>query len=182
MIRIMLIAGAAVSALAGSASLAGTDRYRDTETQMSVVQNLDVDRYMGTWYEIARFPNRFEQGCEGVTADYARTGDGEISVINTCRKGAPDGPIERAEGEAEVVAPGRLKVSFVPWLPFARGDYWVLHIDPAYSVAVVGEPSGKTGWILARSPQISSAKRAEAEAELERNGYDPTQLRDVAHR
>ncbi|SNS73250.1 lipocalin family protein [Tropicimonas sediminicola] len=182
MIRSTLIAGATAAALVGSASLAPAESYRDSDTQMSVVQNLDIDRYMGTWYEIARFPNRFEQGCEGVTADYARTGDGEISVVNTCHKGAPDGPVEQAEGKAELVAPGRLKVSFVPWLPFARGDYWVLHVDPAYSVAVVGEPSGKTGWILARSPQISAAKRAEAEAALERNGYDPSQLRDVLHR
>ena len=84
-----------------------------------------------------------------------------------------------ADGSARVEAPGRLSVTFVPWLPFARGDYWVLHLEPDYSVAVVGAPKGTTGWILARTPQISAAKRARAEQALVKNGYDISRLRDV---
>ena len=109
-----------------------------------MVENLDLDRYLGKWYEIARFPNRFERGCARRDRGIRACGPTARSTVrNTCRKGSPDGPVEVAEGEASVVAPGKLEVTFVPWLPFAKGDYWVLHVDAAYSVAVVGEPSGK---------------------------------------
>lgn len=135
--------------------------YRDRETSIESVTEFDLPRYLGKWYEIARFPNRFERGCEGVTAEYALRTDGKISVLNTCREDAPDGKVKSAKGVASVVAPGQLSVTFVPWLPFARGDYWVLYIDEAYSLAVVGAPRGTTGWILARTPpsQTSNARR-----------------------
>lgn len=155
--------------------------YRDPGRPMTVETALDLDRYLGLWYEIARFPNRFERGCAGVTAEYARRPDGRISVVNTCHKGSPDGPMEVAEGVARVVAPGKLEVTFVPWLPFARGDYWVLHVDPAYSVAVVGEPGGRTGWILARDPHLAPAKYDKAVSALRTMGYDTDQLQLVAH-
>lgn len=164
---------------AGGPALA--DTYRDRDVQMTTVSDLDVDRYLGTWYEIARFPNRFEKGCEGVTAEYGLRSDGKISVLNTCRIGAPDGETKTADGQAKVVAPGKLSVTFVPWLPFARGDYWVLYIDEDYSLAVVGAPRGTTGWILARTPSISDAERQTAEDVLRRNGYDTSRLRDVLH-
>lgn len=155
--------------------------YRDTSQPIGVVVNLDLERYLGKWYEIARFPNRFERDCAGVTAEYARRADGKIQVVNTCRKGGPDGPKEVAKGEATLVAPGKLEVTFVPWLPFAKGDYWVLHIDAAYSVAVVGEPSGKTGWILARDPALASGKYDKAISVLETMGYDTSQLEKISH-
>lgn len=157
------------------------DSYRDTSKPMEVVTDLDLDRYLGKWFEIARFPNRWEKGCEGVTAQYARNADGTISVRNTCRKGSPTGPTEVAEGTAKVEGPGKLTVGFVRWLPFARGDYWVLYVDPAYSVAVVGEPKGKTGWILAREPQLSQDKYDKAISVMQGMGYDTTQLKQVAH-
>lgn len=157
------------------------ETYRDRSVEMAPVAALDVERYLGRWYEIARFPNRFEKGCEGVTAEYARREDGRISVLNTCRIGAPDGEVKSAEGQAKVVGPGKLSVTFVPWLPFARGDYWVLYLDAAYTLAVVGAPRGTTGWILARTPSISPEARAAAEDVLRRNGYDPSRLRDVRH-
>jgi apolipoprotein D and lipocalin family protein len=163
----------------GSAAMAET--YRDRDVQMATVANLDVERYLGKWYEIARFPNRFEKGCEGVTAEYARNSNGTISVLNTCRMGAPDGEAKTADGQAKVVGPGQLSVTFVPWLPFARGDYWVLYLDEDYSVAVVGAPKGTTGWILARDPSISAAARARAEEALTQNGYDVSRLKEVLH-
>lgn len=155
--------------------------YRDTSKPIGVVVNLDLERYLGRWYEIARFPNWFERNCAGVTADYALKPDGKIEVVNTCRKGAPDGPVETAKGEASLVGPGKLEVTFVPWLPFAKGDYWVLHIDAAYSYAVVGEPSGKTGWILARSPALDPAKYDKAVSALHSMGYDTSRLERVDH-
>lgn len=171
-----IFAAAAALGLATPAS-AG---YRDTSQPIGVVKNLDLQRYLGKWYEIARFPNRFERNCAGVTAEYALNPDDTIKVVNTCRKGSPTGPVDVAEGEAEVVGAGKLKVTFVPWLPFAKGDYWVLYVDAAYSFAVVGEPSGKTGWILARSPKLSAAKYDKAISVLRRAGYDTAQLLQVA--
>ena len=175
MLRLALAFALALAALPAAA------QYRDRAVPMGVVVNLDLDRYTGRWFEIARFPNRFERDCVAVTADYARLPDGTISVVNTCRKFTFDGEVQVAEGSARVEGPGRLSVNFVPWLPFARGDYWVLDITPDYSVAVVGEPSGSTGWILARSPRISPAALERAQAALRRNGYDTDQLYMVPH-
>ncbi len=157
------------------------ETYRDRDVEMLPVTELDVERYLGKWYEIARFPNRFEKGCEGVTAEYALRSDGKISVLNTCRIGAPDGESKSADGQAKIVGPGKLSVTFVPWLPFARGDYWVLYLDEAYSLAVVGAPRGTTGWILSRTPAISPEARTRAEEVLRKNGYDPSLLRNVLH-
>lgn len=173
------------AALAGLAILLGTpvaaETYRDRTVEMVPVTELDLDRYLGKWYEIARFPNRFEKGCEGVTAEYALRTDGKISVLNTCRVGAPDGEVKVADGQAKVVGTGRLSVTFVPWLPFAKGDYWVLYLDADYTLAVVGAPRGTTGWILSRTPSISPEARSRAEKVLVQNGYDPSRLRDVRH-
>lgn len=155
---------------------AGAQPYRDRSVPMGVVAALDLERYLGLWYEIARFPNRFERGCVAVTAEYGALPDGRISVRNSCRKEALDGPLQVAEGTARVEGPGRLSVNFVAWLPFARGNYWVLHVEPDYSMAVVGEPTGRTGWVLARNPRISDRMYDRALAVLARNGYDTDQL------
>ena len=155
------------------------EQYRDRSIPMTVAADLDLSRYLGKWYEIARFPNRFEKGCVGVTAEYAEREGGTIEVINTCRKGTLDGPIEVAKGSARVEAPGRLSVTFVPWLPFARGDYWVLYVAPDYGLAVVGAPKGTTGWILSRTPQITAKQRADADQVLLKNGYDIKMIEDV---
>ncbi len=176
-----LSAAAALVAALFAAAPVHAAGYRDTSKPIGVVVNLDLGRYLGKWYEIARFPNRWEKGCQAVTAEYGQSPDGTISVRNTCRKGSPSGPVEVAEATAEVVGPGRLTVNFVPWLPFAKGDYWVLYVDAAYSVAVVGEPSGKTGWILARGPELSAAKFDKAISVMQGMGYDTSQLELVVH-
>ncbi len=152
--------------------------YRNKSVPMATVSNFDATRYVGLWYEIARFPVSFQKGCTATTAEYASLGADTVSVLNTCREGAPDGPIEQIAGEAEIVGPGQLKVSFDN-IPFVRGDYWVLWVDNDYTTAVVGVPSGGAGWILARTPEISEARRAEAEAILKANGYDTSQLINV---
>ncbi|MEM7179263.1 MAG: lipocalin family protein [Pseudomonadota bacterium] len=156
------------------AACSSSPSYRDASVPMTTAGPVDLARYQGAWFEIARYPNRFEEGCEGVTAEYTLLDDGTVRVVNTCREGAPDGPASSAEGIATSTNADndRLKVSFVPWLPFAAGDYWILGLTPDYSVAVIGEPSGKFGWILARAPKLDPAALAEAEAVLTRNGYD----------
>ncbi len=151
--------------------------YRDTGVPMESVSRLDAARYAGLWYEIARFPNGFEEGCTDVTAEYALREDGRISVVNSCLK---DGERDVAEGVARVAAPGQLKVKFVEWLPF-EGDYWVLDVTEDYQVAVIGVPSGDFGWILARSPGIAPERLEDAKQVLAEDGYDVSALHMTAH-
>ena len=146
---------------------------------LPVVPALDLDRYTGTWHEIARYPNFFERSCaRDVTANYARNADGTIRVVNACRK--EDGSMQSAEGLARVVAPAKLEVRFAPawlgWLPFVWGDYWVIELSPDYGYAVVGEPSREYLWILAREPRIDEATYARITAGLARFGYDAAKL------
>lgn len=162
-------------ALMTLASGGRAEGFRDENVPMQVEEELDLSRYLGKWYEIARFPNNFEIGCEGVTAEYSALPEGRIKVVNSCHKAGLEGPVDRAEGVARVVAPGKLEVNFASWLsllPFTWGDYWVLDVDANYEVAVIGTPKGKQGWILARSPQISAEQLTEAHSVLRRNGYD----------
>ena len=159
------------SALAASLWLTGCASppiNRDASVPLTTVASVDLDRYLGRWYEIARFPNRFEDGCVDVTATYSREKSGDIKVLNACVK--PDGR-DVAEGRAKVVDPetnARLKVSFFG--PF-YAPYWVLHVAPDYSLALVGEPEGRYLWILAREPAIPEDVKEDALARLAALGY-----------
>lgn len=149
---------------------------RDAAKALPTAASVNLDRYVGLWYEIARLPNSFEENCEGVTAEYARRADGLLSVVNTCREGAPDGESRVATGRARVVdttTNAKLKVSFFG--PF-WGDYWILWLAEDYSVSLVGEPSGRYLWILSRTPTLTPEVRAEALKRLEGYGYDIAKL------
>ncbi|MAM60727.1 MAG: lipocalin [Maritimibacter sp.] len=164
-------------ALAAAAAMAtpAMAEYRDTSVPMTTV-NVDVERYMGKWYEIARFPNWFETNFAGVTAQYTLQGD-TFEVLNTCHKGSPDGPARSRKAEATPVGPGKVKVDFVQALPgIGVGDYWVLYVASDYSLAVVGEPSGSTGWVLSRTPQIRQSQLDQAYSVLRKNGYDTSEI------
>ena len=151
--------------------------YRDTSVPIASKAVFDPARYLGTWYEVARYPVPFEVGCVKVTAEYAMQDDGNISVFNTCRN--PDGSTKsEIKGSAEIVGPGRLKVSF-PSVPFGASDYWVLWVDEGYRTAVVGAPNGRSGWILNRDPQIPRDRLNAAREVLDFNGYDLTKLMEV---
>jgi apolipoprotein D and lipocalin family protein len=141
------------------------------------VARVDLDRYVGTWYEVAKIPNRFQKDCAGgTTATYTRQGDGKIEVVNRCRKA--DGSEQRARGIAKVVdaqSHARLKVSFVSFLgirPF-WGDYWVLGLGENYEYAVVGTPDRKYGWILSRTPELPPETLETIWATVASQGYDP---------
>lgn len=143
---------------------------------LATVKRVDLKRYAGTWHEIARYPNYFQRHCaENVTAEYVAQTDGSIKVINSCLQ--KNGKKEQAIGRATVV-PGsgnaKLKVSFFG--PFT-GDYWVIGLDEKnYSWAVVGHPSRKYLWILAREKQLPS-KTYESILQLIRDrGYDTGKL------
>jgi apolipoprotein D and lipocalin family protein len=151
--------------------------YRDLDVPIASKAVFDPARYLGTWYEVARYPVVFERGCVGVTATYGMRDDGDISVLNICRNS--DGTVKSwIEGSAKIVGPGRLKVSF-PAVPFGASDYWVLWVDEGYRTAVVGTPNGKSGWILNRAPDIPADRLNAAREVLDFNGYDLTQLMEV---
>ncbi|NWG72126.1 MAG: lipocalin family protein [Parvularculaceae bacterium] len=149
---------------------------RDRSVPLTTASSVEIDRYLGRWYEIARYDSSFERNCEGVTADYSLRPDGLIRVLNTCRVGAPDGDVRTAEGKAKVVDPAtnaKLKVSFFG--PF-WGDYWVLWRADDYSVSLVGEPSGRFLWILARTPVLGAGATADALGRLRALGYNTDAL------
>ena len=149
---------------------------RDGTKPLTTVAQVDLTRYVGRWYEIARFENSFEKGCYAVTATYSRNADGSIKVLNSCRKGSLTGPEDIANGSATVAdkaTNAKLSVSFF-W-PFS-GDYWVIGLADDYSWALVGEPSGRYLWILARTPQITPELRADLLAKLQAQGYNTNAL------
>lgn len=141
--------------IVAAALLAGPDR-------LDVVSNLDLNKYAGRWYEIARLPNRFQTKCAGdVEANYALLPDGRISVVNTCREAS--GKITEAAGVArrvEGAPPSVLQVRFAPaflsFLSAVWGDYQVIALDAAHMHAVVGSPDRKYLWVLSRTPVLDS--------------------------
>jgi apolipoprotein D and lipocalin family protein len=144
---------------------------------LEVVPRVDLQRYLGTWYEIATIPQRFQKGCVGVTAHYALREDGAIDVVNVCRKGTLDGKVTSVRGKAWVVdkaTNAKLKVRFF-W-PFA-GDYWIIELDPAYRWAVVGHPGRGYYWILCRTPQMDPALYDDLVRRAAAKGYDTSRIK-----
>lgn len=147
---------------------------------LTTVSAVDLDRYLGKWYEIASYPAWFQKGCTGSTADYSRRSDGRIRVVNRCFKKSLDGPLKESKGKAEVVDPetnAQLKVTFF-W-PF-KGDYWIIDLDDDYQWAVVGVPSRKYLWILSRTPTLDGSVYDGILRRVIDKGYDPTRLKLTA--
>jgi apolipoprotein D and lipocalin family protein len=162
---------AAMIAAATSAEAGKRQRHRPR-----VAENVDLDRYMGRWYEIARVPTRFQKSCECcATATYSRREDGVIEILNECVE--EDGSIKAAKAEARVTksSDARWRATFfkILGLGLAKGDYWILGLDDDYAWAVVGDPERKYGWILAREPALTAAQREAVDALLLDRGYDP---------
>ncbi|MGW8162007.1 MAG: lipocalin family protein [Desulfobulbales bacterium] len=149
---------------------------KEPHPPLQTVNFVNLQKYAGRWYEIARYPHSFEQGCSAVTADYALEKDGALRVTNRCLLADEDGKFKKAVGRAKVVDPetnARLKVTFF-W-PF-YGDYWILLLDPDYRYVIVGTPSRKYLWILSRSPTIDRILLHKLIEEIKRMGYDPDRL------
>lgn len=144
---------------------------------LEVVEDVDLDRYLGRWYEIASFPQRFQKGCVATTATYSRRADGLIRVDNACRDQSFDGEIREIEGVAWQAdpdgSPAKLEVQFF-W-PF-RGDYWILELDPDYRFAVVGHPSREYLWILSRLPTLDPDLYEDLLRRIDAHGYDLERL------
>ena len=153
------------------------------DVQLNTVDSVDLSRYQGKWYEIARYPNRFQKKCVGdTTATYTIKKKGVVEVINECRK--ENGKIDRAKGKAKVVdkeTNAKLKVRFAPaWLSFIPavwGDYWIIDLDEEnYGYAVIGDPSREYLWILSRTPELDEDTYSKIVERIESNGFNPEKL------
>ena len=170
--------------LAALAALSACSRAVMTRVPRGIepVAGFEAPRYMGRWYEIARYPNRFQRQCVGeASADYRQQPDDSLAVINRCR--LADGRLDEAVGEARQLggpASPRLRVRFAPawlsFLPLVWGDYWVVALDADYRWAAVGEPSRRFLWVLARTPTLDAPTLAEVHRQLRAKGFDPARL------
>jgi len=151
----------------------------DSKPVLSTVSGVDLTRYVGKWYEIARYPNWFEKAdVTDVTAEYTARQDGKITVVNSCRRA--DGTIKTSKGEATVEdqeTHAKWKVTF--FKPF-YGKYWVIDLAADYSYAVVGEPTRKYLWILSRAPRMSAETYGKISQRVRELGYDPAKLIQTA--
>ena len=174
-----IVVGGAVLVGLGMATMA----YAQTKP-LHVVEKVELDKYLGVWYEVARKPMYFQNMCDrDVSATYTLNENGNIAVDNRCY--AQDGKLNQSSGEAFVQnAPfnSKLKVSFLPesirWLPVGRGDYWILKIADDYQTVLVGEPKRKYMWVLSRSAQPDPAVVKEYLDYAQSVGFD---LSDIIH-
>ncbi len=148
---------------------------------LETVARVDLERYLGNWFEIASFPQRFQRGCTASTATYTLRTDGEIDVLNRCRLGSVDGKEKSARGRARVVdrvTNAKLEVSF--FRPF-WGDYWIIDLAEDYSYAVVGHPGRDYLWILSRTQEMPEAVYQAIVTRLEAKGYETSRLVRTVH-
>ncbi len=146
------------------------------------VASIDVPRYMGTWYEVAKLPNRFQKQCvRNTQAIYSLQADGTVRVVNRCTQS--DGVSKEAEGAARQIGPAtspKLEVRFAPawlsFLPWVWGNYWVIDLEANYQWVAVSEPKREFLWILSRTPQMEPAAYQALLARLAANGFDTGKL------
>lgn len=171
--KLVLVGGVAIAGLAALAASRLLGRHPVGNLSVpEPAKAVDLNRYLGNWFEIARYEQRFERGCEAATAEYALRPDGKISILNRCRK--QDGKMSEASGIAKIVdaeTGAKLKVSFFG--PF-YGDYWILDHADDYSWSIVGEPSGRYLWILSRDPKPRDVE--DLVSRVSAMGYDASML------
>ncbi len=141
-----------------------------------VVSDFQLEKYLGKWYEIARFDHRFERGLQGVTAEYSLRKDGKIKVVNSGYKDSLNGSKSEAIGKAKIPnpkEPAKLKVSFF-WIFYS--DYYILELDPDYQWSIVGSKSDNYLWILSRTPQVSDKLYGQLLDKASERGYNVENL------
>lgn len=155
-------------------------------TDVTAIPRLDLNHYLGRWYEICRLPLKFEdETATDITATYSLNSNGAVRVDNRCFDA--EGEPSQSIGEATPVddAKSRLKVTFLPefirWIPFTTGDYWVLRIDPEYQTALVGTPNRKNLWLLARQPDLADDIREDFLETARQQGFDLSALISPRH-
>jgi apolipoprotein D and lipocalin family protein len=153
----------------------GESSKRQSDQPLQAVSELDINRYQGKWYEIARFPFSIQEGCVATTATYTLREDGKLDVLNECRVGSVDGKLKQAQGVAELSddpSNAKLKVSFNFFMGlFGGANYWVIDLAEDYSYAVVSEPKGRYLWILSRTPQLEQKIYDQIVDRLRANGF-----------
>jgi apolipoprotein D and lipocalin family protein len=146
------------------------------------IASLDVPRYMGTWYEIAKYPNSFQKKCARNTrADYQAKPDGTVQVLNRCV--TANGQTTEALGAARQMGPAdspKLQVRFAPawlsFLPMVWGDYWVIDLDPDYQLVAVSEPKREYLWVLSRKPKVDANAYQALRGRLAQQGFNLKRL------
>jgi apolipoprotein D and lipocalin family protein len=149
-----------------------------TNNTLEVVPHVELNRYLGTWYEIAHLPAKFQEGCSETKATYTLSEKGSITVLNQCVR---KGKVTQAKGKAKVVdknTGAKLKVTFF-W-PF-YGDYWIIKLGQDYDYAVVGTPNRKYLWILSRTPQMSDTLFSQLTEFVKSKGFDAGNLIRTSH-
>ena len=159
---------------------------------LQALAGLEVPPYMGTWYQVALFPNRFQAQCvSDTTATYRQLSDGSVEVTNRCR--TADGRLDEAIGRARptgtlrgtTLAPAQLEVSFLPswirWLPVGWGTYWVIQLAADGRYAVVSEPTRQYLWVLSRTPRLAQEDETAIRSRLIEQGFAAALARWQAH-
>jgi apolipoprotein D and lipocalin family protein len=160
-------------------------RCKNQDKIYSEINKFDLARYQGKWYEIARFKNPFQNKClKNVTAEYQLLDNGMIKVVNQSER--KNGKMNTAEGLARIQDKkdsSKLEVSFfdiLGWRP-VWGDYWILYVDPEYSLSVVGDRKSQYGWVLSRNSVLTQSELKKAKFFLDKNGYDSKELLITLH-
>ena len=152
---------------------------KEEHNTLEVVPHVKLTKYLGKWYEIAHLPARFQKDCTDTTATYSLSKDGNISVLNECRR---NGKLKQTKGKAKVVdktSGAKLKVTFF-W-PFS-GDYWIIDLGSAYDYAVVGTPNRKYLWILSRTPQMDDELFSQLLKSVKSKGFNVNKLIKTNHK
>ena len=152
---------------------------KNSSPELQVVSYVDKERYLGKWYEIARYPHLFEEGCFNSTAFYEKLNDDQIKVTNRCRMNGSQGELNEAIGIAKIVdekSNSKLKVQFI-W-PF-WGDYWIIDLDKEYQYAIVSEPNRQYLWILSRFPTIDSQLLKTLKEKIRNQGFNLSYLKNT---
>jgi apolipoprotein D and lipocalin family protein len=154
---------------------------------LDTVDKVDLHKYLGKWYEIARFEQKFQKGCTAVTAEYSIKKRGGIKVVNTCRLQSPDGELKTAKANAWVKdkeTNAKLKVQFFLRgirLPIFAGNYWILELGEDYDYALIGDPSREYLWILSRTSKMDEGLYQELVALAKDKHFDVTKLKKTIH-
>lgn len=168
--------------LAFSAAAVVGVKAQKTQNDLATVAKVDLKRYTGKWFEIARYPNKFQEKCAGnTTATYKLKANNKIEVLNECLK--KNGLMDKAKGDAKIIdknTNAKLEVRFAPallsFIPAVWGDYWIIDLDDNYRYAAIGDPKRKYLWILSRTPELDDATYQNILRRVEKLGFNPGKL------
>jgi len=150
--------------------------------ELKTAPHVDLSRYVGTWYELAAYPKRFQKDCMATVATYTARADGRLDVVNRCREGSLDGKVKGVRGTARVTDPRSHSKLEVRFFPLVWGAYWIVEVADDYSWAIVGHPSRDSLWILSRTPRVDEAQFQALLERVRAHGYPLDRLRRTPQR